>query len=117
MIRALDRTLEQLLRSELAEIDANQLEISFAQPSGDWVSRRSGRTRRRCYPPRRKHELVDGEVAERREQNNDDHPIHASRRLRGDRLRSADLAVALQSFRGQLKDPREHHGRDEADRQ
>ena len=43
MIRALDRTLEQLLRSELAEIDANQLEISFAQPSGDWVSRRSGR--------------------------------------------------------------------------
>jgi hypothetical protein len=43
MIRALDRTLEQLLRSELVEIDANQLEISFAQPSGDWVSRRSGR--------------------------------------------------------------------------
>jgi len=42
MIRALDRTLEQLLRSELAEIDASQLEISFAQPSGDWVSRRSG---------------------------------------------------------------------------
>ncbi len=43
MIRDLDRTLEQLLRSELAGIDANQLEISFAQPSGEWVSRRGGR--------------------------------------------------------------------------
>ncbi len=41
MFEELDHALEQLLQNEL-DLDADGIEVSFSQPNGQWVARRSG---------------------------------------------------------------------------
>ena len=57
------------------------------------------------FAARREHELVEGKIAKRQDQDHDDHAVHPSPGLRSDRLLRRHILLALQALRALVRKP------------